>query len=129
MIDLEACRVAGEILKAAGFELRYTSMKSEACYYGWPGRPDVLRVAAHRHGHEDRWQMPVAATLTFNAANFRERKSGIPHLSRTHLMERLATAVGKYMLRTAGVEQMPSRYRADFGLGTAQHRELRDLHE
>ena len=45
---LTACMVAGELVRAAGFEHRYTSMKSEATYYSLPGYHGLLRIAGHR---------------------------------------------------------------------------------
>jgi hypothetical protein len=35
-------------LKDIGFTLAYVSMKSEACYFQYPGKKGVIRVSAHR---------------------------------------------------------------------------------
>jgi hypothetical protein len=129
MIDLEACALAGELLKGAGFERRYTSMKSEACYYALPGRSDVIRVAAHRVSRSERWQAPIAVTLTFNRANFEQKKTGLFEISKAKMLERLAIAIGHYMLRTAGLEQFPSKYRADLSRGSIEHPSVAGLHD
>ena len=44
----EVCERAAEALVGAGFVLNYISQKSEARYYRWPNREDVLRLAAHK---------------------------------------------------------------------------------
>lgn len=47
---LELADRMAAILKSVGFVLKYVSMKSEACYYAWPGRHEVVRIATHRFG-------------------------------------------------------------------------------
>ena len=65
---LELCTQAAEILKAIGFIHRCTSLKSEACYYAWPGYNTLLRVAAHGGKDNKAAQRfgKVVARLTFN---------------------------------------------------------------
>ena len=111
MIDLEACAIAGEMLRAAGFERRHTSMKSEATYYGLPDRDEVIRVAAHRSRRHERTEAPCVATITFNAKNFQNEVTGIVLISRAFVIRTVAAAIGNYMLRCAGVIRSPARYR------------------
>jgi hypothetical protein len=101
--DLEAIEYAVGLLKVAGFEHRYTSMKSEACYYGLPGRDEVIRVAAHAHGHGDRATMPIICRLTFCYRSHYEAGAGLPlHKSWEKVEEMVARTVGYYVLRVMG---------------------------
>lgn len=67
MTDLEACNSAAVMLKAVGFEHRYTSLKSEAAYYGWPGCDEVIRVAGHRFRGQEYGLKEVICCMTFTA--------------------------------------------------------------
>lgn len=61
-----------ERLNKAGFVLKYTSMKSEACYYEHPSRKGrLIRIAAHRYKRHESVHFPydlgiVAAAITFS---------------------------------------------------------------
>jgi hypothetical protein len=107
----EACDYAADILKKAGFAHRYTSMKSEACYYGLDPHPGVIRVAMHRHGHGDRTLMPIFAKLTFREGA--AGASGGCLKSWQQLDEMIARAVGHYLLRATGALPMDAVARAD----------------
>lgn len=87
MVDYAVAR-----LKRAGFELAYASMKSEACYYRFPGRDGVIRVAAHRYGGAADYAvtLPVFACLTFGR-QMRPRSDAA-------LETVVALAVGRYFL-------------------------------
>ena len=63
---LSLCDLAAEKLRAAGFHLAYTSMRSEACYYRLGNRSGLLRIAAHRLGRTEsrKFDTPVWACLT-----------------------------------------------------------------
>lgn len=111
MIELEACNVAAEMLLAVGFEHRYTSMKSEAAYYGWPGRNFVLRVAAHKAHRHELHGLPIAATITFNPRNFKTDLAGWPVMPREHVLRCVATAIGNYMLVSAGAMRARAKLR------------------
>lgn len=93
-LGLEMCAEASGMLRAAGFVLANASRSSEACYYAFPGRVGLLRVAAHGSSgpvHRDSRQ-PVAARLTFSP-NIRPRSP--------EGMEKLvALVIGKFFLRT-----------------------------
>lgn len=102
MTEYEACDLAAAYLKQIGFEHRYTSRKSEACYYGMPGKESVLRVAAHRYGGQEWGMMPVIECLTFTARQYAE----------IQVAERTAAAVGHYFLRGAGIVPLTAKERA-----------------
>ena len=91
---LAHCDAAAEHLRRAGFRLVHASMRSEACYYGLPGRDGLLRVAAHRFsgGERQRTADPVHACLTFQA-------NGLPQ-SEEKLETMVALAVGRFVLRS-----------------------------
>lgn len=63
---------ATERLKAAGFALKYTSMKSEACYYEHPAmKGRMIRVAMHPYRRRESVHLPhdlgiVAGAITFS---------------------------------------------------------------
>ena len=105
MTDLEACTYAGDLLKLVGFELRYVSMKSEACYYGWPGRHGLIRVAAHRHWKQDSPTAhlgPVIAKITLRTGYLKALET---FHSRAYLMtairQKIAQTIGRYLIETA----------------------------
>lgn len=111
MIDLEACALAGELLRAAGFEHRHTSLKSEAAYYGWPERHQVIRVACHRAHRSELNGIPIIATITFNVRNFKLDRAGVSQIGREYLVNVVANAIGRYMLVSSGALQARARYR------------------
>lgn len=118
MLELEACAVAGDLLRTAGFEHRHTSLKSEAAYYGWPGRHPVLRVACHKaHRHELNGE-PVIATITFNVRNFKVDAAGLTVISRGYVIRDVARAIGQYMLASSGAIRSRARYREHWPGGT-----------
>lgn len=64
------CEYAVERLKAAGFVHHYTSMKSEACYYRYPGRDCLIRVAVHGSRAPTTLpagSLPTVARITFGS--------------------------------------------------------------
>lgn len=89
----EAIEIAARMIKAAGFVLRYASMQSEACYYGWPGRTGMLRIAAHKGGKrsDGMGRGPVWARLTIYPDHGRKNLLKIEHAT--------AMAIGFYFLR------------------------------
>lgn len=103
--QLDACTRAADLLKAAGFELRYISMKAESCYYGWPGKPWTIRVAGHRH-NGPRGSGPtdtVIAKITISAA-MTHYQGGINAVPDSRLVALVATAIGVYFLRCGGLK-------------------------
>ena len=98
---LELCDLASARLKEAGFVLAYSSDRSEACYYRWPGRPEVLRVAAHRFrkGWGTRGgagDARVAAVLTFN--HHQVDAPGRMKIAEEKIESMIASAIGRYFL-------------------------------
>jgi len=91
-------RVAG-MLKAIGFVHAYTSMRSEACYYAIPGYSGLLRLATHKNkSPNQQWKgRPVVAKLTFTAST--------KFKSEVQFMDHIASAVGRYMLAHAILQQ------------------------
>lgn len=99
---LALCDRAAAMLRDAGFELRYVSMKTEACYYGLPGRTSLLRVATHGYGGGGNKRgptTPVAAKLTFNGCQ--GDQPGHMRLAEQKFETMVASAIGCYMLATA----------------------------
>jgi len=88
---LHLAQYASEVLKAAGFILAATSLKSEACYYKLPNKPALLRVAAHRTSRTENRLMsePVIANITFAPKN-KYCMEAVRHI--------INYAVGKYFL-------------------------------
>lgn len=94
----------GELLRRAGFERRYTSMKSEACYYGWPGHDEVIRVAAHRFGKNhgnprDINGQRVVGKLMLCGTHL--LRSGTMALSPEKMETMVAMQIGRYFLAVA----------------------------
>ncbi len=103
MTELEACTYVADLLKAVGFEHRWSSMKSEACYYALPDRREVLRVAAHRYAGPEFGMAPVIVCVTFTQSmNWGEHK----------LHDMTARAIGMYHLRSAGLVALTAKERA-----------------
>ena len=101
---LELCNLASARLKEAGFVFAYSSAGSEACYYRWPDRPEVLRVAAHqfRKGWGTRGgsgDARVAAVLTFN--HHQADMPGKMKIAQEKIESMIASAIGRYFLASA----------------------------
>lgn len=94
---LTLCQEASEWLRRAGFELAYVSMKSEACYFCWPGRTDLLRVAAHKRDNRPLGLGRVVSRLTFHASS--GRVPGHMRVSPEKVRAMIALAVGEYFMR------------------------------
>lgn len=62
----DLCHRASDMLKAAGFLFHGSSMKTEACYYRYPGKKSLLRVARHRKDRTPSGLDHVAGRVTFN---------------------------------------------------------------
>lgn len=93
VIELEACNLAADMIKAAGFEFRYASFRSEACYYGWPERTTLLRIAAHSHDKGVNGLGKIVSRLTLNSQSIKFKSPDT--------MERIiALAIGHYFLRS-----------------------------
>jgi hypothetical protein len=98
MTSDDACRHAGEILLRAGFQLRHRSLKSEACYYVWPDRRGLLRIAAHAGRGEVIDGQPIIAKLTFGYASPRDAQKQSLVLTMDQLEAQTAAAIGRFMI-------------------------------
>jgi hypothetical protein len=112
---LELCTRAGTMLKAAGFELRFVSSQSEACYFAWPGKSALIRVASH----SQRGKSPLGLvgnvidrSLTFTPEKF--AKPGHMRLSDEAFVTKVALAIGCYLIRMNDPPRQ-SRYRGKRG--------------
>ena len=94
MTPLEACTIAADLVKRAGFELCWSSRSSEARYYIAPGRFGTLRIAMHAKGGKSlRGQDgPTIVSITFPEANSRG-------FTRTAVENHTANAIGLYLIR------------------------------
>ena len=92
--DLEACSAAADLVKRAGLSLVWSSMKSEACYYGHPKRWGLLRIATHSKGgkNPDMKNGPTIISVTFPELNL---KGFTPEYVENHT----ANAIGLYLIR------------------------------
>jgi hypothetical protein len=59
---------AASRLKSMGFEFAFSSMRSEACYYGFPGLTGVIRVGLHRQSRREAatFKKPLITSIVFN---------------------------------------------------------------
>jgi hypothetical protein len=94
---LELCARAGEILKRVGFVHHQTSLKTEAAYYKWPGRRELLRIAAHSRKKPCFGLDPVAAKITFSG-NCLDPPGNI-RMANGVFERMLAGAIGRYFLK------------------------------
>jgi hypothetical protein len=101
MDSAEACRRAGEIVMAAGFQLRHRSLKSEACYYGFPGRQGLLRIAAHAGKAEIIDGQLIIAKLTFTYASPKAAQQQSLLLTRDQLEAQTASAIGRFIIASS----------------------------
>jgi hypothetical protein len=95
------------LLKSAGFALRYVSMKSEACYYAWPGRNEVIRIATHRFGKNhgrprDINGQIVVAKITLCGTHL--MKPGQMNMAESKVRMIVAAAIGQYFLAAADID-------------------------
>lgn len=110
----EAAERSVQLLLSIGFELRYVSLKSEARYYGLPGNPNQIRVACHKSDNHVPGFLAAhgfgktLARITFpeNKGNRRPAEFPAPHVENA-----TATAVGLYLLRSAGAAAYTGRTR------------------
>jgi hypothetical protein len=88
-------------LRAIGFELVYTSMRSEACYYALPGYLGLLRVSAHKNKRPNqvRQERPVVAKLTYTP--------GTKFKSQVQFDNHMAYELGRYLLAHSDMKVWP----------------------
>ena len=97
---LNLCTHAATLVKMAGFVFDSASMKGEACYYKWPGKDYLLRIAAHRYtGPRSKKATKVIAKITFGSecAGY----PGYSTISYEKAREMVARGIGQYLLRIA----------------------------
>ena len=107
---LELAGLAGDRLKASGFQVVTVSLKSEAVYFRFPGRHGVVRVACHPWHGEKIGMNRVVATLTFRGG--RHQRDTL-YCDEMRFDQLLWTAIGQYMERS--VEPLDSLYRGKRG--------------
>lgn len=107
MIDAQNrtyCEYAAERLKAAGFVHHHTSMKSEACYYRYPGKKCLIRIATHgsrapRTLPTD--SLPTVARITFGKTYNPKSWDAVD--------AQIYRAVGRYFMWTSDEENPASQ--------------------
>lgn len=98
-VDVLMAQAAG-ILRAIGFEFNCSSMMTEATYYNWPGRTEVIRIASHGR-HKKRTAHRRTGTTTIAYITFPLDKLVRAHLIEKFFEERVACGIGKYFMRLA----------------------------
>ncbi len=98
---LQACDEAASLLKRAGFEVADVSMRSEALYFRFPGRPGVLRVASHQGGEGMVGLDRVLARLTFSPYKLCKEPDTLV-LTEDKLHGLVCAAIGRYMVLSNG---------------------------
>lgn len=98
----DLCHRAADMLKRAGFEFHCASMKTEACYYCWPGKKSLLRVAAHSKKERPPGLSHVAAKVTFNGTCLSE--PGFMRVADHKVETMVALAIGRYFLKARETE-------------------------
>lgn len=88
------------MVKRAGFELCWTSKKSEATYYAYVGRWGVLRIATHSKGGKNEWAKdgPTLVSITFPDGG--RHRDGTLHLTTLYIENAAANAVGLFLIRS-----------------------------
>jgi len=96
--------MATRFVRIAGFQHRYTSMKSEALYFSFPGRHGVLRIAMHGKGGKNEWGIdgPTLVSITFPRGNLNGRLLTYTPL---YVENAAANAIGLFLIRS---EAMPA---------------------
>lgn len=94
---LTVCNEAADMLKSAGFVFACASMRSEATYYRWPGRPGVIRVATHKFNGSMVGLDHVLACLTFSPLRLDDKPDHII-ISPEKVRTTVAMAIGYYFL-------------------------------
>ena len=93
---------AARLLRLAGFVLHCASRKTEACYYKWPGRKALIRVATHGKSKRAQISSDVVAALTFKGRHCDDPNTMRLHSQKFELM--VWQAIGRYMIKAAEFE-------------------------
>ncbi len=96
---LDLCERATTMLRAAGFVLSCVSQKTEACYYRWPDRHHLIRIAAHRYRGPVAGLGQVVSKITFNGTH--HDPPGLMKISDEKVGTIVEQAIGQYFLRSA----------------------------
>ena len=108
-----------DLLRRIGFERVTVSMKTEAVYFRWPGRPGVLRVASHKSKQKMIGMDHVIAQIVFAPAHPYGVK-GVLWCSAEAIKNQVAQRIGAYMVKS--IEPLPPRrYRGKKGTWTKTH--------
>ena len=100
---LELCDRASQLLKKVGFILDYTSMKTEACYYRYPEKWGLIRVAAHKVRAQPVGLGPIVAKITFNV-NIHDTP-GMMRIADEKFQNTVAVVIGRYFIATSKDDQ------------------------
>jgi len=92
---LDLCARAAEMVKQAGFIHHKTSMKTEACYYRWPDRSDLLRIATHSKGG-NLMLGKIVSRITFNGCCYDQ--PGMMKIADQKVESTVAAAIGRYFM-------------------------------
>ena len=98
LTTLECCDRASALLKEAGFVLENQSMRTEACYYRWPDRVDLIRIATHKSKRSMIGLGNVVSRITFNGN--RNDQPGEIRICDEAIENRVMWAIGKYFLKS-----------------------------
>jgi hypothetical protein len=105
---VDASERACLLVERAGFVLLHRSKKSEARYYGLPGRDGLLRVAAHASKVAMIDNIKILSRLTFLYANPREQSRQCLSLTMDMLEAQTAAAIGRYMIASGSAIEGPT---------------------
>lgn len=97
----EVLEQSAALLRKAGFECRCVSMKSEARYFGFPGRHGVIRLAAHPEKARLLGQTggPVITKITIDGRHVDHPQHITIAPEKIHSLT--ASAIGRYLISTS----------------------------
>ena len=88
------------MLRKAGFELRGVSSKTEAVYYGWPGKEQTIRVAWHKYKTGSYGFVgDIAAKITFSDDKMKNRPMTM-RISPGTFRNLVAMRIGDYFINS-----------------------------
>ena len=99
----ELCHGAADLLKQAGFVFHCASRSTEACYYRWPGKQSLIRIAAHSKDKANGLSH-VAGKITFGEDMICD-KPGYARISDEAFRSKVARGIGEYFLKAKPAER------------------------
>ena len=90
--NLTAYHLAIELVKRAGFQFAFASMRSESCYYFHQGRgrDRLIRLSTHKSKHSPVGLNNVCARVSFTP--------GDPYHTEVNVYNKIAFAIGRYFM-------------------------------